>query len=132
MAELKKRVTGLGGIFFKAEDPKAMYEWYERHLGIQRQHGAVTFPWRDQEDPSRESVTVWSIFPSKTPYFNPSSAPFMINYQVEDLDSLLETLQAEGVTIDPKREDHEYVHFSLIKDPESNRIELWEPAKTDK
>jgi lactoylglutathione lyase len=91
MGEKTKRVIGLGGIFFKARDPKKMYEWYEKHLGIQAkpQEGAM-FLWRRPEDPTQETFTAWSVFPQDTKYFNPSSAPFMINYQVEDLDAVLE------------------------------------------
>lgn len=127
---LSKRVIGLGGIFFKARDPQKMYEWYATHLGIQGkpQVGAM-FPWRRADDPKQESVTVWSIFPDRTKYFDPSTAPFMINYQVEDLDALLTALKAEGVTIDAKRGDAEYGKFAWIYDPEGNKIELWEPPK---
>ena len=74
-------------------------------------------------------MTVWSVFKDDTKYFDPSRAPFMINYRVDDLDALLETLRAEGVQIDPKREDFEYGRFAWIMDPEGNRIELWEPPK---
>jgi predicted enzyme related to lactoylglutathione lyase len=90
------------------------------------------FHWRRADDPKQETVTVWSVFPQDTKYFAPSGAPFMINYQVEDLDAVLKALHAEGVTIDPKREDHEYGKFAWIIDPEGNRIELWEPAKEKK
>jgi catechol 2,3-dioxygenase-like lactoylglutathione lyase family enzyme len=130
MSESKKRVIGLGGIFFKAKDPQKMYQWYEKHLGIQGkpEEGAM-FHWRRADDPEEESMTVWSVFPQETKYFNPSSASFMINYQVDNLDGLLEALRAEGVTIDPKREDHEYGKFAWIIDPEGNKIELWEPPK---
>lgn len=125
-----KRVTGIGGIFFKVKDPAKMYEWYERHLGITgKPNEGAMFPWRRHDDPEDESLTVWSLFPQDTKYFNPSAAPFMINYQVEDLDAVLEALKTEGVTIDPKREDHEYGRFAWIMDPEGNRIELWEPPK---
>jgi len=128
-----KRVIGLGGIFFKAKDPQSMYQWYGKHLGIigKPEEGGM-FHWRRADDPSQESCTVWSIFPQNTKYFDPSPAPFMINYQVEDLDALLEVLRAEGVTIDPKREDCEYGRFAWIIDPEGNRIELWEPPKSKK
>jgi predicted enzyme related to lactoylglutathione lyase len=130
MDQPKKRVIGLGGIFFKANDPQKMYEWYEKHLGIQgKPDVGAMFPWRRADDPAQESITIWSIFPHHTKYFDPSTAPFMINYQVEDLDAVLEALRAEGVTIDPKREDHEYGRFAWIMDPEGNRIELWEPPK---
>jgi len=125
-----RRVIGIGGIFFKSQDPKKMYAWYERHLGIKYQEGVgATFPWRRAEDASSETVTAWSIFPQNTKYFEPSTAPFMLNYQVEDMDGLLEALRAEGVTIDPKREDCEYGRFAWIIDPDGNRIELWEPPK---
>jgi predicted enzyme related to lactoylglutathione lyase len=125
----KKRVIGLGGIFFKAKDPAAMYAWYEKHLGIKGKPGEGSiFPWRRAEDPAQESMTVWSVFPSHTKYFEPSGSSFMINYQVEDLNALLDALRAEGVTIE-KHEEHEYGRFAWIIDPEGNKIELWEPAK---
>ncbi|HEX8896324.1 MAG TPA: VOC family protein, partial [Terriglobales bacterium] len=82
-----KRVTGLGGVFFKAKNPNLMYEWYEKHLGIKREadgSGAM-FHWRDFSDPDKTGLTVWSIFPENTKYFNPSTAPFMLNYRVDDL-----------------------------------------------
>lgn len=127
-----KRVTGVGGIFFKAKDPMTLSAWYERHLGIKpasEGENSAMFKWRDSENPDQEGMTVWSLFPQNTTYFNPSAAPFMVNYRVEDLDGLLDALRAEGVTIDPKREDYEYGRFAWIVDPEGNRIELWEPPK---
>jgi catechol 2,3-dioxygenase-like lactoylglutathione lyase family enzyme len=124
-----QRVTGIGGIFFKADDPEKMYQWYETHLGIKREHGYVAFPWRGEKDPDEKGVTAWSIFSRDTKYLDPSRAPFMINYRVDDLDALLDALRAEGVEIDPKREDHEYGRFAWITDPEGNKIELWEPPK---
>lgn len=125
-----RRVIGLGGVFFKANDPKNLYAWYERHLGIEKKPGiGVTFPWRRADDPSSETVTTWAIFPSDTKYFEPGKSSCMFNYQVEDLDGLLEALRAEGVTIDPKREDYDFGRFAWIVDPEGNRIELWEPPK---
>ncbi len=123
-----KRVTGLGGVFFKAKDPNAMYAWYEKHLGIEGKPGqGAMFQWRDAADPEKTGMTVWSIFPQTTKYFDPSSAPFMMNFLVDDLDALLQALKEEGVTIDPKVEEHEYGKFAWITDPEGNRIELWEP-----
>jgi catechol 2,3-dioxygenase-like lactoylglutathione lyase family enzyme len=124
-----QRVTGIGGIFFKADDPEKMYQWYETHLGIKREHGYVSFPWRGEKDPDEKGVTAWSIFKRDTRYFDPSGAPFMLNYRVDDLDGLLEALRAEGVEIDPKREDYDYGRFAWITDPEGNKIELWEPPK---
>ena len=102
-----------------------MYSWYENHLGIQRESfGPAFFHWRDAEKPEQRGLTVWSIFPSNSPYFDRQS---MINYCVADLDQLLIALAAEGVSIDPKRENTEYGKFAWIFDPEGNRIELWEP-----
>jgi len=126
-----KRVTGIGGIFFKAKDQKKMSEWYEKHLGLKPDPGGggVILSWRDLDNPEHIGMTVWSLFKQDTRYFDPSQAPFMINYRVDDLDALLETLREEGVEIDPKREDFEYGRFAWIMDPEGNRIELWEPPK---
>ena len=126
-----KRVTGLGGLFFKAKDPNLMYEWYEKHLGIQREpdgSGAM-FHWRDAAQPEQTGLTVWSIFPHDTKYFGPGPTPFMMNFRVENMDELLKALREEGVTIDPKVEEHEYGKFAWVIDPEGNRIELWEPPK---
>ena len=119
-----RRVIGLGGVFFKARDPEKLYAWYEQHLGITRvdSHSAI---FHNKGDES--GMTVWSIFPADATYFDPSPAPFMINYRVEDLDMLLDVLAAEGVPIDPKREEYEYGKFAWITDPEGNRIELWQP-----
>jgi len=125
-----KRVTGIGGVFFQADDPDKLYQWYEKHLGIQREphgHGAMMH-WRENENPERRGATVWARFEKRTPYFEPSRAPFMLNYRVDDLEALLEALRAEGVTID-KHEDSDYGRFAWIMDPEGNKIELWEPPK---
>jgi predicted enzyme related to lactoylglutathione lyase len=125
-----ERVTGLGGLFFKAQDPEALYAWYEKHLGIKRgPEGAVVFKWRETDDQGREGMTVWSIFPQSSTYFHPSRAGFMMNFRVADLDALLAALKQEGVEIDPHREDYDYGRFAWIMDPEGNRIELWEPPK---
>ena len=151
-----KRVTGIGGIFFKSEDPDKHYQWYETHLGIRRSPDGTgaAFPWREISDPqNRDSqgsdpqkhsaekhasqeneatgngMTVWSIFPQNTKYFDPSCSGFMINYRVNDLDALLDALKKEGVQIDLHREDYDYGRFAWIMDPDGNRIELWEPKK---
>lgn len=124
-----QRVTGIGGVFFKADDPEKMYEWYEKHLGIKREEGYVAFHWRDDKKPDEKGLTAWSIFRTTSNYFDPSRATFMINYRVDDLDALLEALRAEGVEIHPKREDYDYGRFAWITDPEGNKIELWEPPK---
>ena len=122
------RVTGLGGLFFKAQDPEKLYGWYEKHLGIKRgPEGAVTFLWGGPEQQGKEGKTVWAIFPNATTYFNPSRAGFMMNFRVADLDGLLKALKEEGVEIDPHREEYDFGRFAWIMDPEGNRIELWEP-----
>src|SRR5512146_128601 len=105
-----KRVTGIGGIFFKSENPDNLYAWYEKHLGIQRLSDGTssTFEWREKQSPEEIGMTVWSIFPHKSKYFDPSRSPFMINYRVDDLKSLLEELRKEGVQVDSHQEDAEY------------------------
>ena len=103
--------------------PEKLYQWYERRLGLKRNAGEVVV------FGSKTRMTIWSLFPRNTTYFNPSRASFMINYRVEDLDALLELLREEGVKIDEHREDSEYGRFAWIMDPEGNRIEIWEPPK---
>lgn len=122
-----KRVTGLGGVFLKSKDPESMYAWYEKHLGISREHGTASFKWREAENPGKEGLTVWAFFPETTKYFAPSSSPYMMNFRVENLEELLKALRAEGVQVDEKMDVHEYGKFGWIMDPEGNRIELWEP-----
>ncbi|MFL5240838.1 MAG: VOC family protein [Gemmataceae bacterium] len=124
-----ERVTGLGGIFFKAENPEQLGAWYEKHLGIKQEHGCATFAWRHADDTNMKGTTVWSLFKKDTKYFEPSKASLMVNYRVKDLDALLEALRQEGVEIDPKRDDSEYGRFAWIMDPEGNRIELWQPPE---
>ncbi|HLQ00378.1 MAG TPA: VOC family protein [Candidatus Limnocylindria bacterium] len=124
-----KRVTGIGGIFFKSENPEKLYQWYQKHLGIESaaDGSGVGFPWRDADGKQKNGRTVWAIFPSQTKYLDPSRSSFMINFRVENLDALLEALRKEGVEVDPHREDYDYGRFAWIMDPEGNRIELWEP-----
>jgi predicted enzyme related to lactoylglutathione lyase len=122
-----KRVTGIGGVFFKSQDPEKLYKWYETHLGIKREHGAVVFEWKELGS-DVTGQTVWSLFPRASKYFDPSHAGFMVNYRVDDLDTLLTVLKQEGVEVD-RREDSEYGRFAWIMDPEGNRVELWEPPK---
>jgi predicted enzyme related to lactoylglutathione lyase len=121
------RVTGIGGIFLRASDPKALSDWYAQHLGIQlNDWGGAQFLWSD-EVPSTTGSTAWNIFPADTKYFGPTTQPYMVNYRVDDLDALLTQLAAAGVPIDPKREAASYGRFAWITDPEGNRIELWQP-----
>ena len=123
-----KKVTGIGGIFFKCDDPKKMNEWYSQNLGLPVQSWGTMFKWRDAEDPEKESYTVWSPFAADTKYFEPSKKDFMINYQVEDLEALVEQLKADGVTFVDELVDSEYGKFIHLVDPEGNKIELFEPA----
>ena len=126
----KGRVIGIGGVFLKSADHRALASWYRQKLGLRRSPGrGMLLHWRADDDPGERHYTVWSAFPRSSAYFDPSSAPFMINYVVDDLDALLEKLQSRGVKIDPKRESHDYGRFAWIFDPDGNKIELWEPAK---
>jgi predicted enzyme related to lactoylglutathione lyase len=125
-----ERVTGIGGIFFKAEDPKRLQAWYQEHLGIQPEaDGYVAFKWKEQEPPNGDAVTIWSPFPKDTKYYQPSQAPFMINYRVRDLDAMLAQLRAQGVQLVGEPENSEFGRFAWVMDPEGNKIELWEPPK---
>ena len=125
-----KRVTGIGGIFFKARDPDMLRAWYRKHLGIDVQDwGGTTFRWNDPPQP--DGATVWSIFASTSKNFDPSTAPFMVNYRVEDLAAVLAALRAEGCKVDDKIDESEYGKFGWVMDPEDNRIELWQPPAGD-
>ncbi len=122
-----KKVTGIGGIFFKCKDPKKVREWYQTHLGLHtNQYGSV-FEWRQGEDSSKKGFTQWSPFSEKTKYFEPSAKDFMINYRVENLEALLTELRKENVTILDTVETYDYGKFVHILDIEGNKIELWEP-----
>ncbi len=125
------RVTGIGGVFLRSTDPKATAKWYAEHLGITlSDFNGTAFQWSD-EVPAGTGMTAWSAFPQDTSYFGDGPQPFMINYRVDDLDALLASLAAAGVWIDPKREDASYGRFAWIKDGDGNRVELWQPLKTD-
>ena len=127
------RIVGIGGIFFKSANQQQLKEWYAKHLGLADSgHGEVMLPWREKDNPESEQVTVWSIFPATTKYFEPSSASFMLNYIVDDLEALLDRLAKEGVHIDPKRQDESYGRFAWIYDPDGNKIELWQPLNPNK
>lgn len=121
------RILGIGGIFFKSADDKALSSWYKNALGLPSGPEGTTFHWRELASPNTEHMTVWATFPNKTKYFDPSPAPFMINYIVDDLGAFLKKCAAEGVKIDPKRDDASYGRFAWIYDPDGNKIELWQP-----
>jgi predicted enzyme related to lactoylglutathione lyase len=127
-----KRVTGIGGVFFRSKDPTATNAWYKERLGVPvGDDGQTMFRWRDDEQPERRGMTVWAAFEPDTDYFGKPSQQWMINYRVENLDALLEELQREGVEIVSHREEAEYGKFAWIVDPDGNRIELWEPPQSD-
>jgi predicted enzyme related to lactoylglutathione lyase len=122
-----KKVTGLGGVFFKSNDPKAMNEWYAKNLGLTTSEYGTTFDWLDAEDPSKKGSTSWCAFPENTKYFDPSAKPFMINYRVADLVALVDELKKDNVTIVDEIAEYDYGKFVHVLDPEGNIIELWEP-----
>ena len=126
MSENKEKVTGIGGIFFRVQDPERMAAWYRDHLGISSENGYAVFDWRENEKPDAPGSTVWSVFPADTDYFGPARPAFMINYRVANLEKMLDQLRQGGVTVE-KVEDSDYGTFAWITDPEGNRVELYEP-----
>ena len=131
MPSERGRILGIGGIFFKSANQQQTREWYGNHLGLVDKGGDVMLPWREKDKPEKEHVTVWTVFPANTKYFEPSQA-FMVDYIVDDLDALLERLQKQGVKIDPKRQDADFGRFAWIYDPDGNKIELWQPLTPKK
>ena len=132
-----KGIQGIGGIFFKAQDPATLQAWYQKNLGIgPLPHSpwggddkAPLLEWRDVDDPDRKCYTVFSVFNDDTDYFQPSTRPFMLNFRVDDLDAVLAQLKAEGVALQGDIQTFGYGRFAKILDPEGNPIELWEPAE---
>jgi len=121
-----KRVTGIGGVFFKSPDPKRLAEWYRIHLGMNvEEWGGVAFQW-SADNPTGTGTTVWSPFKEDTDYFAPSRAAFMINYRVDDLHALLAALRAEGCQVEDKVDESEYGKFGWVLDPDGNKLELWQ------
>ena len=122
-----KKVTGIGGIFFKCKDPKKIREWYKSNLGLNTNDYGAVFEWRQGADTTKKGFTQWSPFNEKTKYFEPSTKDFMINYRVENLEALVAGLKKNGVTIVDTIETVEYGKFVHILDVEGNKLELWEP-----
>ena len=122
-----KRVTGLGGLFFKSRDPVAARQWYREHLGIESAEYGFPFLWRERENPDETGYTVWNPFPTDTDYFAPSEQPFMVNFRVADLEGLVAALKEEGVEVVGGIAQEANGKFAWILDPEGNKIELWEP-----
>lgn len=119
-------VTGIGGVFFKSEDPKALQDWYTHVLGVEPTgEGYTVFRWGG---PGDTGSTVWSLFPADTDHLGPAEHRWMINYRVDDLEGLLTKLRSHGVTVDEETMEDENGRFGWCWDPEGNRVELWEPA----
>ena len=122
-----KKVTGIGGIFFKCKDPNKMREWYQAHLGLNTNKYGTVFEWYQGADSTKKGFTQWSPFNEKTKYFEPSIKDYMINYRVENMDALIAELKKNGVTIVDTIQTVEYGKFVHILDVEGNKLELWEP-----
>jgi len=122
-----KKVTGLGGIFFKCKDPKKIREWYQTNLGLNTNQYGTVFEWYQGADNTRKGFTQWSPFKETTKYFEPSTKDFMINYRVENIHILVDELKNNGVTILDTIQTYDYGKFVHVLDPEGNNIELWEP-----
>jgi predicted enzyme related to lactoylglutathione lyase len=123
-----RRVTGIGGIFFHAKDPKALGAWYKQHLGIDVQDwGGAAFDWTDAAGNPVKGTTAWSISAAGGKQFAPSTSTFMVNYRVDDLAALLQALRKEGCNVLEKTDDSEYGKFGWVMDPEGNKVELWQP-----
>lgn len=125
------RITGIGGVFFKADDPKALAAWYQKHLGFSLEEwGGAILKW-PEDTAEDKGLTVWSLAARESQWFAPSTSQFMINYRVDDLDGLLAQLQAAGVPVQQGPEKAENGKFAWVMDPEGNKVELWEPKNWD-
>lgn len=123
-----KRVTGIGGVFFKSTNPKALNAWYKTHLGFATTPYGTSFEWRELDDSTKKGLTQWNLFSANTQYFAPSNKDFMIGYRVENLTSLVEALKKESVTVLDTIATYDFGKFVHIMDIEGNKIQLWEPA----
>lgn len=127
VSDQRGRVIGIGGVFFRSANRDQARDWYAKHLGIVDKGQGAMLPWREQGDPAKEHVTIWTVFSPTSTYFEPSQ-PLMINYIVDDMDALLARLAREGVKIDPKRADQPNARFAWIYDGDGNKVELWQPV----
>ena len=125
-----KKVTGVGGIFFKCKDVKNMKEWYNKNLGLVTNEYGSMFEFRNSDKPDQKNYLQWSPFSDKTKYFEPSEKDVMINYRVENIETLVEELKKSGVQIVDSIASYDYGKFIHIMDPEGNKIELWEPVES--
>jgi predicted enzyme related to lactoylglutathione lyase len=123
-----RRVTGIGGIFFKAKDPTALHAWYKRHLGIDvQQWGGAAFRWTDEQGTPVAGTTIWSVGSADSECFTQSSASFVVNYRVEDARALAKVLREEGCNVLDNIDESDYGIFAWVIDPEGNKVELWQP-----
>ena len=123
-----KRVTGIGGIFIKSDNPQRLRDWYREHLGIQIESwGGTAFSWAGDQNPGGSGTTVWNVFEASSNYFDPGRATFMVNYRVDKLHPLIAALRAEGCQVEDKIEESEFGKFGWVVDPDGNKVELWEP-----
>lgn len=123
---MRKKVTGIGGVFFKTSDPQMIKDWYRKNLGMNCDDHGVLFESLDNEKPHTKTYLQWSPFPAQTEYFQPSDKEFMINYRVENIELLVEELKESGVTVLDDIATYSYGKFVHILDPDNNKIELWE------
>lgn len=123
-----KKVTGIGGIFFKCKDPNKIKEWYNKHLGLDAGPYGASFEWRQADAPEKKGLTQWNVNTEAAKMYEPGVKDFMINYRVENLEALVEELKKENVTIVDQIESYDYGKFVHILDVEGNKIQLWEPA----
>lgn len=128
MSSNEPRVTGIGGIFFKSDNPDKMKEWYTKNLGLVTNEYGSLFEFRDSDNPDSKGYLQWSPFEKETKYFAPSSKDYMINYRVVNIEAMIENMRSEGIEIIGEIEEYEYGKFAHIVDPEGNKIELWEPV----
>jgi len=126
-AEQTKKVTGIGGIFFKSKNPKVLKDWYQTNLGINTNEYGAVFEWFQGADSTKKGFSQWSVFNEKTDYFAPSAKEFMINYRVENIETLVKELKQNNVNILDSIQTVSYGKFVHILDIEGNKIELWEP-----
>ena len=124
------RVVGLGGVFFKADDPQGLKDWYARHLGLTPGQGfdGVEMRWRRPDAPDHQEMSLVSFFGHGTVYLGPDGQPFMLNFVVDDLRGMVAKLKAEGCDVDEKVAEEPYGKFAWVTDPAGVRIELWEPS----
>ena len=117
-SEAKGRITGIGGVFFRAKSREQLAAWYHEVLGLPVTDSAT----------AKLGTTVWAAFDHDTPYFGPDRQEYMVNYRVDDLDAAMKRLRKAGATVSPEVQEDDYGRFAWAEDPEGNRFELWQPA----